>query len=118
VEDFLDNDSPFGVSTLVMSGFLRVVTHPKVFDPPTPVETAIQFVHQITYHPDAVIVSPGSRHWEIFTGLCQEVEAKGNLVPDAYFAALAIESGNIWVTTDRDFSRFPGLEWKHPIADF
>ena len=42
--------------------------------------------------------------------------AKGNLVPDAYLAALAIESGSEWITTDRDFSRFPGLCWRHPLA--
>lgn len=101
-----------------MSGFLRVVTHPKVFDPPTPIEIAIRFAREIALQPDAVMVLPGSRHRKIFIDLCRKVEARGNLIPDAYFAALAIESGNTWVTTDRDFSRFPGLEWKHPIADF
>ena len=41
--------------------------------------------------------------------------AKGNLIPDAYFAALAIEWGCEWVTTDRDYARFPGLKWRHPL---
>jgi hypothetical protein len=41
--------------------------------------------------------------------------AKGNLVPDAYLAALAIDSGSEWITTDRDYSRFPGLRWRHPL---
>ena len=40
---------------------------------------------------------------------------QGNLVPDAYLAALAIESGSAWVTTDRVYSRFPGLTWRHPL---
>lgn len=118
VETVLENESPFGVSTQVMSGFLRVVTHPKVFDPATPLEIALKFAESITGHPDAVIVTPGGRHWKIFTDLCRQVDARGNLIPDAYFAALAIESGNTWVTTDRDYSRFPGLEWKHPLTDF
>jgi hypothetical protein len=43
------------------------------------------------------------------------VQAKGNLVADAYLAALAIESGSEWITTDRDYSRFPGLRWRHPL---
>ncbi len=47
--------------------------------------------------------------------LCVEVGAKGNLVPDAYLAAMAIEAGCEWVTTDRDFSRFKGLRWRHPL---
>ncbi|MFZ5570206.1 MAG: type II toxin-antitoxin system VapC family toxin [Thermodesulfobacteriota bacterium] len=118
VTNMIGNDSAFGVSSLVMSGFLRVVTHPKIFDPPTPLELAVQFAEEITGHPEAVLVSPGNRHWEIFTTLCKRTEARGNLIPDAYFAALAIESGNTWVTTDRDFSRFPGLDWKHPLSDF
>ncbi|HEX5138283.1 MAG TPA: PIN domain-containing protein [Planctomycetota bacterium] len=46
--------------------------------------------------------------------LCRAAGARGNLVPDAYFAALAIESGCEWVTTDRDYSRFLGFRWCHP----
>ena len=117
VENLLNNNSPFGFSNLVMSGFLRVVTHPKVFGPPTPIDVALQFTNEIARHPDAIPVLPGPHHWDIFTDLCQQTEAKGNLIPDAYFAALAIESGNTWVTTDRDYSRFPGLDWKHPFTD-
>lgn len=46
--------------------------------------------------------------------LCREAGARGNLVPDAYLAALAIESGSEWITMDRNFSRFKGLRWRHP----
>jgi hypothetical protein len=52
---------------------------------------------------------------EIFTDLCRAAGARGNIVPDAYFAALALESGSEWQTTDRDYSRFPGLRWRHPL---
>jgi predicted nucleic acid-binding protein len=64
-----------------------------------------------------VLIAPGPRHWEIFERLCVTAGAKGNLVPDAHLAALAIESGSELVTTDRDFSRFPGLRWRHPLAE-
>jgi len=63
-----------------------------------------------------VVVAPGPRHWEIFDRVCRAGDARGNLVPDAYLAALAIESGSEWITVDRDFSRFPGLRWRHPLA--
>jgi predicted nucleic acid-binding protein len=63
-----------------------------------------------------VAIEPGRRHFDIFTRLCREAEARGNLVTDAYLAALAIESGSDWVTTDRDYSRFPGLRWRHPFG--
>ena len=118
--DWLDevcpSPEPFGVSKLVLSGFVRVATHPKVFDPPAPVAQAIAFANALREQPNAVVVAPGRRHWRVFTELCASAGARGNLVPDAYLAALAIESGSEWVTTDRDFSRFPGLRWRHPLA--
>ncbi len=104
--------SAFGLSTLALSGFVRVVTHPRVFDPPSPLEEALRFCDFLLQQPHAVILNPGNRHWEIFQRLCEEANAKGNLVPDAYFAALAIEHGAEWVTMDRDFARFPGLKWR------
>ena len=63
-----------------------------------------------------MIIAPGTRHWEIFERLCVTAGAKGNRVADAYLAALAIESGCEWITGDRDYSRFPGLRWRHPLA--
>jgi hypothetical protein len=61
------------------------------------------------------VLSPGPRHWQIFTGLCAETGARGNLIPDAYLAALAIETGSEWITTDGDYRRFPGLRLRHPL---
>ena len=110
-------DEPFGVSELVLSSFVRVATHPRVFDPPASVQEALRFAEALRSQPNAVIVAPGPRHWGIFSRLCAGAAAKGNLVPDAYLAALAIESGCEWITGDRDFSRFPGLRWRHPLAD-
>ena len=109
-------DEPFGVSELVLSGFVRVATHPRIFDPPVPVADALAFADALRSQPNAVLVAPGPRHWEIFQRLCVAAGAKGNLVADAYLAALAIESGCEFMTADRDFSRFPGLRWRHPIA--
>jgi uncharacterized protein len=56
-------------------------------------------------------VNPGPRHWRLFADFCESAKAKGNLVPDAYFAALAVESGCEWITADRDFGRFADLRW-------
>jgi toxin-antitoxin system PIN domain toxin len=95
---------------------VRVVTHRRIFDPPAPVESALGFVDTLRAAPNCVLVGPGRRHWEIFSRLCREVEAHGNLVPDAYLAALAIETGSeIW-SDDRGLARFPGLRWRHPLA--
>ena len=112
----LAGQEPYGVSDLVLSGFLRIVTNPKVFKQPTPMEAALTFTEAVRVQPNCVPVEPGQRHWGSFTGLCRSAGVKGNLVPDAYLAALAIESGSEWITTDRDFSRFPGLRWRHPLS--
>jgi toxin-antitoxin system PIN domain toxin len=109
-------DEPFGLAELVLSGFVRVATHPRVFDPPAPIAEALAFADALRSQPNAVVVAPGARHWEIFKRLCAEAGAKGNLVADAYLAALAIEAGCEWVSSDRDFSRFAGLRWRHPIS--
>ena len=116
IEELIDGDSAYGMSDLVLSGFLRVVTHSRVFTPPSPLHWALDFVREVRHQPHCVRISPGPRHWRVFEGLCRGVSAKGNLVPDAFLAALAIESGCEWITTDRDFSRFPGLRWRHPLG--
>jgi len=111
----VESESAYGMSDLVLSGFLRVVTNPRTFDTPMPMDRALVAVEALRSRPNCVVVSPAERHWEIFGRLCRETGVKGNLVPDAYFAALAIESGSECITTDRHYSRFPGLRWRHPL---
>ena len=99
----------------MLSGFLRIVTHPRVFTRPTPPAQAIAFCETLRSRPNATVLAPGRRHWQIFTGLCTETGARGDLVPDAYLAALAIETGSEWITTDGDYRRFRGLRLRHPL---
>lgn len=115
VEAMVNGDEPFGMSELVLSGFVRVVTHPRIYSPPSSFLDALIFADQIRSRRHCVPVVPGPQHWSLFSRLCKLTEAKGNLVADAYLAALAIESNCEWITTDRDFSRFPGLRWRHPL---
>lgn len=114
LESLRQSPEPFGISDLVLSGALRVLTHPRVFAPPTPVAQARAFVSTLRATPNAVIVAPGHRHWEIFLRLLEETGAMGNLVADAWHAALAIEHGCEWVSDDADFARFPALRWRRP----
>jgi hypothetical protein len=115
LEGVLDSDRAYGMSDHVLGGFLRVVTHPKVFRQPSRLEDALRFAGQIRDRANRVGIAPGPRHWTIFERLCREAGARGNLIPDAWLAALAVESGCEWITTDRDYSRFPGLVWRHPL---
>lgn len=105
----------FGISDVVLSGFIRIVTNPRVYERPTPTEEAFEFVEGIRHHPNVVAVQPGARHWELFEIMARSGRARGSLIADAYFAALAVESGADWITTDRDYARFPDLRWRHPL---
>ena len=114
LERLVNGREAYGLSELVLSAFVRVVTHPKVFIRPSSIADALGFGEQLRERANCVPVAPGPRHWQIFRSLCVEAGAKGNLVPDAFLAAMAIESGCEWVTTDRDFRRFKGLRSRAP----
>ena len=105
----LSGREQIGLSELVLSGALRVLTHPRVFHPPTPNEAATAFVDALLAQPASVSLRPGSGHWRIFRGLTATLSLTGNRIPDAYHAALAIEHGCEWVTLDRGFAAYPGL---------
>jgi toxin-antitoxin system PIN domain toxin len=105
------------VTDLALSGCLRVITHPKVFKKPTPISQALEFIEDFRAREEVRILAPSSGHWDIFTRLCRQGDATGNLIPDAFHAALAMEYGCEWVTLDRGFSRFPGLHWRHPLDE-
>jgi toxin-antitoxin system PIN domain toxin len=115
LEDALNSEPMIGSSEFVLSSVVRILTHPQIFREPTQLEEALEYVTYLRDHPSCVPIVPGARHWEIFSRLCKAAGAKGNLVSDAYFAALAIESGSEWITADRDYARFPGLKWRHPL---
>ena len=115
LEGVVNSEGAYGMSDLVLSGVIRIATHPRIFDPPSSMRQVLAFVSEVRDRPNCVRVEPGQRHWSILQRLCEGGGVKGNLVPDAYHAALAIESGSEWITTDRDFARFRGLKWRHPF---
>lgn len=115
LDGVVNGEPSYACSDLVLSGFVRVVTHPRIFRQPSPLGEALAFASLVRDQPNCHPVVQGPQHWAIFGRLCYQVGAKGNLIPDAFFAALAIESGCEWVTTDRDYARFPGLRWRHPL---
>jgi uncharacterized protein len=107
-------DARFGVSPLVLSAVARIVTNPRAFVPPSPIEEVFAFCDNLLSQPHCEIVEPGDRHWAIFRRICLEAQIQGPKVTDAWFAALAIEQACVWITYDRDYARFPGLEWREP----
>jgi uncharacterized protein len=114
LDGVVNGDSRYGLSPQVLSGVVRVTTHPRVFAQPSGLDEVLRFCNLIMSPTHCLVIQPGERHWGLFCRLCAEADARGNLVPDAWFAALAIESGCEWVTLDRDYARFPGLAWRPP----
>jgi toxin-antitoxin system PIN domain toxin len=117
IESLATSVENFSVPTVVRSGFLRIVTNHRIFAVPTPLDLALQFLDSLLERENYTDMEPGERHWQLFAGLCRKIEAKGNDIPDAYLAALALEKGTELMTADRGFARFPGLKWKHPLDD-
>jgi toxin-antitoxin system PIN domain toxin len=113
VDGLLSSPAPFAVSERILSGFVRLVTHPKVYRPPTPIRPALEFATKLRSAPNCVIVRPGERYWRILVDLCLTIRATGNDVPDACHAALAIESNCEWLSAGKGFARFPGLRWRN-----
>jgi toxin-antitoxin system PIN domain toxin len=111
-----EGPEPFAVSELGASGFVRIVTNPRIWDEATPTDDALAFIERLRSRSNARLLTHGPASWEIFAQLCSAARARGKLVADAYHAALAIEHGCELVTADGDFSRFAGLRCRHPLA--
>ena len=106
---------PFALSVLVLAGFVRIVTNPRIFTPPSTLDEALDFVTELASRPNARIVAPSTDHLAILEQVCRDSAATGKLVADAQHAAVAIEHGCTLVTTDADFDRFRGFRWLHPL---
>ena len=106
---------PFALSVLVLSGVVRIVTNPRIFDRPSTLGEVFAFITELVDRPTARVVGPGPEHLAIFEHLCREAGAVGKLAADAQHAAVAIEHGCTLVSTDADFGRFPDLRWRHPL---
>lgn len=100
---------------LTLWALIRIATNPRVFERPLSVCEAEAVVSSWLAQPNAGILEPGERHWEILQDLLRDGQIRGPLVMDAVLAAIAVEHGAIICTTDRDFSRFSHLRWTNPL---
>jgi len=107
---------PFALSELGASGFVRIVTNPKIWQEPTTTKDALEFIERLRSRSNVRLLTHGPASWDIFAQLCLAARARGKLVADAYHAALAIEHGCELITADADFGRFPGLRHRHPLS--
>lgn len=96
--------------------FLRVVTHAEVFDPPTPLDDALEDLEALFDSPSLSLLGEGRAHRGHLRNAVSWSHARGNLIHDAHIAALCLEHGvsELW-TADRDFARFAGLKTHDPF---
>ena len=107
-------DAQFGVSPLVLSGVARIVTNPRVFVQPSSIDEVFAYCDNLLSQPHCEVVRPGDRHGRSSNACASKRGFRGPRVADAWFAALAIERGCTWITFDRDYARFPNLDWREP----
>jgi len=108
----VNEKSAFGMSPQVLSPVVTIATNPRIFVRPSQAADVIAFADVLLDQSNCRIVQPGTRHWMIFRDLCKAANASGDLVQNAWLAALAIEHGCEWITADSDFATFPGLRWR------
>ena len=104
----------WGLPVFCAGEFIRVVTHRRVFNPPSTLDEAIRFLERVVAAPGCRILRPESGFFELLTTVAREADARGNLAFDAQIAALCREHGvSALLTNDRDFARFEGLRLRY-----
>jgi len=113
-----EKGDPWAIPWPCVYEFLRVVTHPKVFVPPSTLEMSLESLERLRDSPSLVMLGDGPGHLRHMTRTMRDSAAIGNLVHDAHIAALCFEHGvSELYTMDRDFSRFPGLRVVRPFRN-
>ncbi len=101
---------PWALPVFCIGEFLRVVTHPKVFDPPSTLRQAVQAIGNLLESPSCVILNPAEGFWPILAQTAKDADTRGNIVYDAQIVAVCREHGvREILSEDRDFSRFEGI---------
>ena len=110
IADTRGRGEPFLTSALVAASFVRLVTNDRIFSMPSASDEAWRFLGFLEADSLARFAAVDSQVYSIFRHLCLTTNARGNRVPDALLAALAIRNGTRFVTGDRGFDVFAGLD--------
>lgn len=116
LEDLFQEREAIGLPWVSLWAFLRISTNPRITHEPLTLEEAFEVVDEIRKMPRSILIEPEGRHAEILREVAARGQASGPRMTDAVLAALAIENGARLASTDRDFSRFPGLNWVNPLV--
>jgi hypothetical protein len=111
LEEARSGTTAVGLSDVALASVVRLATNQRVFVRPDTTDAVIEYLEVLLEAP-AQLLRAGSAHWSRFGELCRHLQLRGNLVPDAYLAALALEQGAELITFDRGFGRYPRLRWR------
>ena len=111
----LSGRAPVCLCWIVLGAFIRIGTNSRFYETPLSLEQALCRIQSWLDQPCTRIVQPTERHWTVFSKMLGDGQATANLVTDAHLAALALEHGCEMMSTDADFSRFPGIRWRNPL---
>lgn len=114
LDNALSGSTRVGLPWPSLFAFARLVSNPRVFERPEAIPDAWRQVKEWLSAPMAWVPAPAERHATIMEQLLPHC-TKSNLLHDAHLAAIAIEHGLTLCSTDGDFARFPGLNWKNPL---
>lgn len=108
VRDLAEGESQWAVPWPCVLEFLAIVTHPRIYNPATPLERALDQVDAWLESPSAVLLAEGHGHWRVLRATLVSARPSGGQVHDARVAALCSAHGvrELW-TADRDFGRYP-----------
>ena len=117
VRSLAEGRAPWVIPWPCVHEFLAIVTHPRVYDPPTPIAVALEQVDAWIESPSLLLVGEATEHWTTLRPLVEAGRVAGPKIHDARIAALCISHGvqSLW-TADRDFSRFPALRAVNPLT--
>ena len=106
-----DGEELWGIPVFCLGEFLRVVTHPIILHPPTPLKDAITALEVLLESASLRVLLPGEAYCRLFLETIETSRVSGNVVFDAQIAALCREHGvRTLISNDRDFDKFPDLE--------
>lgn len=115
-ESALNGEETMGLAWVVLLGFLRLCTNPRVFPRPLTPDVAAARIDTWLARDNVRIAREHDDHWDVLKRLVNGAGTAGNLTTDMHLAALAMSQDAVLVSCDTDFARFRGLRWENPLA--
>jgi toxin-antitoxin system PIN domain toxin len=117
ITELAEGNPPWAIPWPCIHEFFSIITHPRIYDPPTPIDHAVDQIDAWLESPTLVLLSESMDHWSMLRSLVSSAQISGPMVHDARIAAICMRSGvTELLSADRDFGRFPGFKTRNPLV--